>query len=245
MSAHPKKDSDAKKQEDLKAIIATYDADKDGKLSDAEIAKIKLDYEKGKAHPLVGQYFDKNKDGKLDDEEFAELHKDLQDTNVRYAPYLAALARAVRYAAYTSDVGEAFRPIVHPKVVTAAYGLSWLYVTGDVAYHGYDCYYSHRFGGSDLFSEVSKRAVFQSVASMALPAFTIHSAVKYSKKYLFKPYAPNYLKWGPTTCGLLVVPFLPVMWDHPVEYVCDELWARVLPLSDSAKKALATQPHHH
>lgn len=32
----------------------------------------------------------------------------------------------------TSDVGEAFRPVVHPAVVTAAYGVSWLYLTGFV-----------------------------------------------------------------------------------------------------------------
>lgn len=30
----------------------------------------------------------------------------------------------------TSDVGEAFRPIVPPALVTAAYGISWLYLGG-------------------------------------------------------------------------------------------------------------------
>lgn len=30
----------------------------------------------------------------------------------------------------TSDVGEAFRPIVPPSLVTAAYGISWLYLAG-------------------------------------------------------------------------------------------------------------------
>lgn len=39
--------------------------------------------------------------------------------------------------AYTSDVGEAARPIVAPKMVTAAYGVSWLYLIGDTGYEGY------------------------------------------------------------------------------------------------------------
>ena len=30
----------------------------------------------------------------------------------------------------TSDVGEAFRPIVPPSIVKAAYGISWLYLAG-------------------------------------------------------------------------------------------------------------------
>ena len=32
----------------------------------------------------------------------------------------------------TSDVGEAFRPVVSPHIVTAAYGISWLYLAGSV-----------------------------------------------------------------------------------------------------------------
>jgi mitochondrial fission process protein 1 len=76
---------------------------------------------------------------------------DSTDTNVRYLAYGARLRTALRatqrYIAYvslsgpeqklaisslleTSDVGEAFRPLVNPTFVTAAYGISWLYLTG-------------------------------------------------------------------------------------------------------------------
>jgi mitochondrial fission process protein 1 len=37
--------------------------------------------------------------------------------------------------AFTSDVGEAARPVVHPRLVTASYGVSWLYCIGDVVHH--------------------------------------------------------------------------------------------------------------
>jgi fission process protein 1 len=48
-----------------------------------------------------------------------------------------ALMKAKRYLAYSSDVGEAFRPIVNPKVVTFSYGLSWAYVLGESFYMAY------------------------------------------------------------------------------------------------------------
>ena len=32
----------------------------------------------------------------------------------------------------TSDVGEAFRPVVHPYIVTGAYAVSWAYLAGYV-----------------------------------------------------------------------------------------------------------------
>lgn len=63
----------------------------------------------------------------------------------RYAAYLARVkslvsmkaAGAARYLAFTSDVGEAARPLVPPAVVHASYGIAGAYMIGDVAYHGY------------------------------------------------------------------------------------------------------------
>lgn len=51
----------------------------------------------------------------------------------RYLAYLARFRALIRYFAYTSDVGEAFRPIVNPKIVTTAYAISWTYVIGKLA----------------------------------------------------------------------------------------------------------------
>lgn len=52
----------------------------------------------------------------------------------RFRPVLIASSR---YLAYTSDVGESFRPVVAPKTVTAAYGISWAYLIGDVVYESW------------------------------------------------------------------------------------------------------------
>ncbi|CZT42106.1 uncharacterized protein RSE6_01950 [Rhynchosporium secalis] len=66
------------------------------------------------------------------------------ESNIRYAAYLTrvrtALLSAQRYVAYTSDIGESFRPVAHPLLVRSAYGISWAYILGDVAHEGYKSY---------------------------------------------------------------------------------------------------------
>ncbi|KAJ7499208.1 mitochondrial 18 KDa protein-domain-containing protein [Mycena latifolia] len=175
---------------------------------------------------------------------------DSTDSQLRYAAYGARLRTALRagtrYIAYTSDVGEAFRPVVPPWVVTAAYGVSWLYLTGDVSYEWYK---AHRRGPTPLeaahFSEpvrigmtAVERATFQSIASMALPAFTIHTAVKQAKKAFDKAKSPRVRAWGPTVTGLAIVPVLPYLFDHPVEHVTERVfgWIKVKVAEQSKPK---------
>ncbi|KAK1926462.1 mitochondrial 18 KDa protein-domain-containing protein [Papiliotrema laurentii] len=158
---------------------------------------------------------------------------DSTETNYRYAAYLRRIrdiARAgSRYTAYTSDVGEAFRPVVPPWVVTAAYGVSWAYLIGDVSFTTYKSSQqgptpfeaAHMTEPTRLGLVTVKRAVFQGVASMALPAFTIHSAVKYAGRQFAKAKSPAMKRWGPTAVGIGIVPFLPYLFDEPVEHAVD------------------------
>jgi mitochondrial fission process protein 1 len=146
---------------------------------------------------------------------------------------------AHRYVAYTSDIGESFRPVAHPYLVRSAYGISWAYIAGDVGYEGYKAYirnqkikhpekYEDTLSAADRAapekSEVQKlgkdattqalvagkvaaiddyrtvmaqRAVFQSIASMGLPAFTIHSIVKYSGRAMKDMKNKTVRTWGP------------------------------------------------
>ncbi|KAG2013998.1 hypothetical protein CC2G_010852 [Coprinopsis cinerea AmutBmut pab1-1] len=113
-------------------------------------------------------------------EGLAEKNVDSVDSDIRYMAYGARLRTALRagtrYIAYTSDIGEAFRPVVPPWLVTAAYGVSWLYLSGDVAYESYK---AHHRGPTPVeaanFSEPTRigiaavqRATFQSIASMCV-----------------------------------------------------------------------------
>ncbi|KAK9324002.1 mitochondrial 18 KDa protein-domain-containing protein [Lipomyces orientalis] len=159
---------------------------------------------------------------------------DSTESNLRYAAYanrLRIVLAAQRYVAYTSDIGESFRPVVRPAVVTAAYGISWCYVLGDVAYEGYKAHLRERefleakARGENLAGKekpnwqltVLQRGIFQSIASMGLPAFTIHSTVKYSGKAMKNVKNATLRSWGPVGLGLAVVPALPYLFDEPVE----------------------------
>ncbi|KAI0068971.1 hypothetical protein BV25DRAFT_1792807 [Artomyces pyxidatus] len=185
-------------------------------------------------------------------DELADKNVDSTDTELRYMAYGARLRTVLRaghrYVAYTSDIGEAFRPLVPPTLVRAAYGVSWLYLAGDV---GYESYKAHRRGPSPIeaahFSEPTrigmiavKRATFQSIASMALPAFTIHSAVKQAKKVFDKSTNRRLRSWGPTFTGLAIVPALPYLFDHPVEVATDRIFEWLEHKAISIQQAKAT-----
>lgn len=161
------------------------------------------------------------------------------ESNVRYAAYAARfrtiLLASQRYIAYTSDIGESFRPVAHPNWVRAAYGISWAYLIGDVGNEGYKAYlrnqhvlhpekYVAKEGEGetktvgpgitedskvqqlkpgrvvpieDYRSVMVQRALFQGIASMGLPAFTIHSIVRYSGQAFKNVKNVRIRTWGP------------------------------------------------
>lgn len=179
------------------------------------------------------------------------------ESSIRYAAYATRIRTAVisaqRYVAYTSDIGESFRPVAHPNYVRAAYGISFAYVAGDVAHEGYKAYWAnHRVRNPDIPVEVVQdhysdarspvpdavtqalkpgvvppledyrtvmlqRGVFQTLASLVLPAFTIHSIVRYSGRAMRDVKNVRVRTWGPIGLGLGAVPFLPYLFDKPVE----------------------------
>ncbi|KAK9765802.1 hypothetical protein K7432_005589 [Basidiobolus ranarum] len=153
-----------------------------------------------------------------------EGNVDTVESNFRYLGYAARLRTLAtagsRYLAYTSDVGEAFRPLVNPLIVRSCYGISWLYIGFDVFYEGYKA----KLAGNDNTAvglTLVKRTVFQSIASMALPAFTIHSVVRYAGVMAKNIKNQKVRVWTPTVLGLAVVPFLPYLFDHSVEKAVD------------------------
>ncbi|PNP75530.1 hypothetical protein FNYG_10939 [Fusarium nygamai] len=199
------------------------------------------------------------RDGNVFDDITDGYGPDSTDTNFRYAAYATRiktiLLSAHRYVAYTSDIGESFRPVAHPNLVRAAYGVSWLYLIGDVSYEGYKSYWHNqrvlnpkvqlsprqeKVTGlpatethliepgtvpplEDYRTVMLQRAIFQSVASMGLPAFTIHSVVRYSGRAMKNMKNQVIRTWAPIGLGLAVVPFLPAMFDEPVENAVE--WA--------------------
>lgn len=199
------------------------------------------------------------KNGNVFDDIAEGYGPDSTDSNVRYAAYATRirtiLLSAHRYVAYTSDIGESFRPVAHPNLVRCAYGVSWLYLIGDVSYEGYKSYWHNqrvlnpsvqltprqeKVTGlpatetralqpgtvaplDDYRTVMVQRAIFQSLASMGLPAFTIHSVVRYSGRAMKDMKNKAIRTWAPIGLGLAIVPFLPAMFDEPVENAVE--WA--------------------
>lgn len=162
-----------------------------------------------------------------------DLPEDLAEGDTRYAAYMSLVTQMgrtigasplTRYLAYTSDIGEGFRPVVKPWIVKMCYGISWMYVFCDTGVESYKRY-QETHDGVETARLGTQRLTFNALASMAFPMFTIHTVVARSTK-LLKPthYNPYIKKWLPVAMGLSVVPALPFMFDHPVETGCELLW---------------------
>ncbi|CAK7228198.1 hypothetical protein SBRCBS47491_006823 [Sporothrix bragantina] len=263
-SDKPPSDEAAAKANGSQATTSAFDADK-------------LPASKNLPRKLQSIVDKEDKDDNFYDELISGYAPESTSSNVRYAAYAARLRTilisAHRYVAYTSDIGESFRPVAHPYLVRSAYGISWAYILGDVGYEGYKAYLHNqrtlnpnfqlserqkRIAGvqetedpfqmstdkssrdgktkagpidppvfeavpgvvtplEDYRTVMAQRAIFQSIASMGLPAFTIHSVVRYSGRALKTASNKTIRTWGPIGLGLAVVPFLPTLFDKPVE----------------------------
>ncbi|KAL4787589.1 mitochondrial 18 KDa protein-domain-containing protein [Aspergillus varians] len=275
-----------------------------------------LPSKRGELTPELQKLVDR--DDHFYDDVYSPYSVDSTDTPYRYAAYATRvrtlLLSAHRYVAYTSDIGESFRPVAHPILVRSAYAVSWTYLVSDVAHEGYKAYLRNRrvlappcdayhdsskytnqeivmgmatgnvsgslssspipspssltdgLGGAapatagsgdtltpwptkhiplieDYRVIMAKRAVFQGVASMGLPALTIHTVVRYSGRALKGAKTTFMRTWVPIGLGLSVVPFLPYIFDHPVEGAVDWLFRSGLRLY-GGEDAVRALPRH-
>ncbi|KAJ5201760.1 uncharacterized protein N7498_006423 [Penicillium cinerascens] len=244
-----------------------------------------------------------DQDEDIYDDLYSPYSIDSTDTPYRYAAYAnrirTILLSAHRYVAYTSDIGESFRPVAHPWLVRSAYGISWAYLIGDVSHEGYKAYLRNRRAlvppgetykdaselpqdqvirgmatgniagplkglngkeskendtltpwptteislAEDYRMVMAKRAVFQGIASMGLPAFTIHSVVRYSGRMVRGAKSTYMRTWFPIGLGLAVVPTLPYLFDHPVEGAVDWAFGTALRIY-GGEDAVRPLPHH-
>ena len=140
-----------------------------------------------------------------------------------------AVSSKIRYLAYSSDVGESFRPVLSPHAVRATYGIAIGYVCCDVGYHVYQETQlpDDVAGGKNVPRCVVHNTVFQLIASLALPAFIIHAGVHQAQRTFKK--LGRYTKWGPTVVGLAMIPFLPTCVDYPAEVIIDTGFAYAWP----------------
>lgn len=156
-----------------------------------------------------------------------------EESDSRYLAYIGRVRNIARvgyrYLAFTSDVGEAVRPVARLHLVNACYGISFAYVGADIAYTTAK---QHDIDPSLTTRTFLERSLFQGLASLLLPALTIHSIVDLAAVTLKKRNASMFLmRWGPSGVGLAMLPLLPVLLDEPVEWAVETLFHRVWPVN--------------
>ena len=131
---------------------------------------------------------------------------------LRKLPMLTQKAKA---AAYSSEVGESFRPVVHKRFVRTLYGISIAYVVVDVAGRSF-CVADQ--GRSKMSYFVFDTLLWHSLASLLLPAVIIHKIVHLSKKVVSKVTSnTKAIAWIPAVLALSSVPFI----IHPIDLATD------------------------
>lgn len=127
-----------------------------------------------------------------------------------------------RYLAYTSELGEAGRPVLNSGVVKTLYCISWGYVSYDVWNHRQQ-YYNEGKRDWDLEKAAGKRFMFQTISSIIIPSIAVHQTVHFASKGFKMAKNKNILtdpmwcRWTPTIIGLSIIPTLPWLFDEPLE----------------------------
>lgn len=167
----------------------------------------------------------------------------------RFLVYGSRFARAMqglnnvmigsRPLAYASELGESVRPLVPRVLVRSFYGISWAYVILDTVAKTYSI---RDQGREKMAFYAMDLAIWHSLASMMLPAFTIHSIVKYSGKVINKisNSASKFGRFGPTFLGLASIPFIIHPLDHATDFGMDFTLRRLY----SHKMPVIPKSHH-
>jgi fission process protein 1 len=144
----------------------------------------------------------------------------LEDSPLRWLAYLgrygrvlaASVAKGSRYIAYTSDVGEAFRPVLDERVVKAGYAVAIAYVVTEIGLT------THRAQskGEDVKRAFAQVTTFQMLGSLIVPSIVLHTGVSQATKVFIK--VQRFQRWGPSAVGLAMIPFMPTLIDEPIEH---------------------------
>lgn len=140
----------------------------------------------------------------------------------------------VRYLGYANEVGEAFRSMVPAAVVWLSYGVSSSYVLADALDKGKKAGEapSPEAGRSTRVAlAVVDTFVWQSLASVAIPGFTINRLCAASLYALgtMTRWPLTVRKWTTTTLGLLAIPVIIHPIDRSVDFLLDSSLRKLYP----------------
>uniref|UniRef100_A0A452HT70 Mitochondrial fission process protein 1 n=1 Tax=Gopherus agassizii TaxID=38772 RepID=A0A452HT70_9SAUR len=126
----------------------------------------------------------------------------------------------VRYLGYANEVGESFRAIVPISLVWASYGVATTYVMADAIDKG-------KKAGMPELTQVAVAVVdtfvWQALASVAIPGFTINRICAASLYFLgtMTHWPLPIRKWMTTAIGLSAIPVIIKPIDRSVDFLMD------------------------
>ncbi|XP_068065344.1 mitochondrial fission process protein 1 isoform X1 [Anomalospiza imberbis] len=153
----------------------------------------------------------------------------------------------VRYLGYANEVGESFRPLVPVPVVWASYGVATAYVTADAIDKGRKAAtvsatpssppilsipafpltpvspQAHAQDPTRVGVAVVDTFVWQSLASVAIPGFTINRLCAASLALLgsLTRWPLPVRRWTTTALGLAAIPLIITPIDRTVDFLMD------------------------
>ncbi|NXY82278.1 MTFP1 protein, partial [Alcedo cyanopectus] len=125
---------------------------------------------------------------------------------------------------YANEVGESFRPLVPLSVVWASYGVASAYVTTDAIHKGRK---AATVSDPDQATRVGVAVVdtfiWQSLASVAIPGFTINRLCAASLALLgaLTHWPLPLRRWTTTALGLATIPLIITPIDRTVDFLMD------------------------
>ncbi|XP_063396983.1 mitochondrial fission process protein 1-like [Mytilus trossulus] len=145
----------------------------------------------------------------------------------------------VRYLGYANEVGEAFRSMVNVNLVRFTYVVASGYVVADAVHKGQEAsqktYQDEKKKQSRVRTAVLDTLIWQGLASVAIPGFTINRVCTFSGLLLKKSTSwPAPMRhWTTTFIGLACIPFIIKPIDRSVDYFMENSfrkWFQVGPV---------------
>ncbi|XP_047519862.1 mitochondrial fission process protein 1 isoform X1 [Pieris napi] len=132
------------------------------------------------------------------------------------------------YGGYANEVGESFRSLVPVKVVRASYAVAFAYAFADTGDKGWKMYQNDGRPKKVLI-ETGDALIWQTLASVVIPGFTINRICAYTNTYLQK----NVKRLPPTprslvtvAVGLASIPFIVRPIDNGVTLLMNLTYRR-------------------
>uniref|UniRef100_A0A8C4Q760 Mitochondrial fission process protein 1 n=1 Tax=Eptatretus burgeri TaxID=7764 RepID=A0A8C4Q760_EPTBU len=154
----------------------------------------------------------------------------------------------VRYLGYANEVGESFRALVPVAAVWATYGVSMAYVTADAVHKGRRAAAEVCPIDGDGIGEghsgriavaVADTFVWQALASVAIPGFTINRLCAGS--LLLLSYTTRWpgpvRKWVTTAVGLAAIPVIITPIDRSVDFLMESTLRKLYHYEGKSHKA--------